>query len=182
MVEFARFYREYVTGFEQAELSFTAALPGVRASRRIVGDYKLDLDDYLARRHFADEIGCYCYSIDIHPVSTAAAAQAEFERLHHAMRYQPGESYGIPFRTLCVRNRANLLVAGRCIGTDHYLQASVRVMPGCFLTGQAAGMAAALAVDAGDCAPRRLDAVRLRAALRRIGAWLPEPSDGKAAL
>jgi len=41
----------------------------------------------------------------------------------------------------------NALVAGRCVSTDRYVLGSLRVMPGCFITGQAAGMAAALAVE-----------------------------------
>ncbi len=172
MVEFQRYYREYITGYEQVELTFTAALPGIRESRRVVGDYVLDLDDYKARRVFDDEIGRYCYGIDIHPASTSAADQEEFKRLNVGMHYDRGESYGIPYRCLVAADCRNLLVAGRCISCDRYVQASIRVMPGCYITGQAAGMAAALA--AGNDGDVRTVAVgELQRKLKKMGAFLP---------
>ena len=64
----------------------------------------------------------------------------------------------------------NVLVAGRCMGSDRKMQASIRVMPGCFITGQAAGTAAALALKAGDT--RAVDVVALRKALAAAGAIL----------
>jgi hypothetical protein len=66
---------------------------------------------------------------------------------------------------------SNVLVAGRCIGTDRQMQASVRVMPGCFITGQAAGTAAALACDTQDV--RQVDTSELQSALKNLGAYLP---------
>ena len=165
MVEFQRYYREYITGYEQVELTFTAALPGIRESRRVVGDYK-------ARRVFDDEIGRYCYGIDIHPASTSAADQEEFKRLNFGMHYDRGESYGIPYRSLIAADCRNLLVAGRCVSCDRYVQASIRVMPGCYITGQAAGMAAAMAVgQEGDV--RGIPIGDLQRRLKKMGAFLP---------
>ncbi|MPM37968.1 putative thiazole biosynthetic enzyme [bioreactor metagenome] len=173
MVEFERFYRDYVPGFTDVELSFTAALPGVRASRRTAGDYVLNLDDYRARRHFADEIGCFNYTVDIHPPAATRAALEEFRRERQSLRYAPGESYGIPYRTLTVGGVDNLLAAGRCISTDRYAQSSIRVMPCCYITGQAAGLAAALAAEH-DGSARAIAVPQLQARLRKIGAYLPE--------
>lgn len=62
------------------------------------------------------------------------------------MRLGTGESYGIPYRTLLPQKLDNVLVAGRCTSTDRAMQASVRVMPGCYITGQAAGLASARSV------------------------------------
>lgn len=171
-VEFERFYREYVAGFEKVELAGTASLPGVRESRRIVCDYVLGLDDYKAKRVFDDEIGRYCYPVDIHPASPDQKDQEEFKRLWHGLRYQAGESYGIPYRTLTVKNFNNLLVAGRCVSADRYLQSSIRVMPGCYLTGQAAGAAAALALAAGNDT-RKVALPDLKTMLKQSGAYLP---------
>ena len=53
-----------------------------------------------------------------------------------------GESVGIPYRSLIPQNIRNLLVAGRCIGTDSLVNGSIRVMPVCLVTGEAAGTAA----------------------------------------
>ncbi len=55
---------------------------------------------------------------------------------------------GIPYRTLLVRDAANVLVAGRCFSATHDAHASVRSMAQCMAMGQAAGTAAALAVGA----------------------------------
>jgi FAD dependent oxidoreductase len=171
-VEFERYYREYIPGYENVELTATASLPGIRESRRIVGDYILDMEDYKARRVFDDEIGRYCYPIDIHPSSTDQQAQDEFERLIKSLHYRSGESYGVPYRILTVKGFDNLLTAGRCISADRYLQGSIRVMPGCFITGQAAGLAAAIAIENGGNI-RGFDIAILQQNLKTIGAYLP---------
>ncbi|MBO7092225.1 MAG: FAD-dependent oxidoreductase, partial [Victivallales bacterium] len=66
----------------------------------------------------------------------------------------------------------NVLVAGRCISTDRKLQGSVRVMPGCYITGQAAGMAACEALDKGTDI-RGIDVHVLQKRLLDMGAFLP---------
>ena len=64
-----------------------------------------------------------------------------------------------------------LLVAGRAISATHEAQGSIRIMPACMATGQAAGAAAALSVRAG-VQPRDLDVSVLQEALRKAGAIL----------
>ena len=168
-----RFFVEHVPGFEHSELAETASLLSVRETRRIVGDYQLNINDYTRRAKFADEIARYSYPVDIHASSTDAADQQRVEKEIAATAYQPGENYGIPYRSLLPRGLDNLLVAGRCVCCDRAVQSSLRVMPACFLTGQAAGMAAALSLDV-HASIREVSPTRLRAALRdRIGAWLP---------
>lgn len=147
MGEFESFYKKYLKGYDDLRLIATAAVLGVRESRRVVCDYTLTADDFLRRANFPDEIGRYCYPVDIHPSSADPEAMAEFKRKFTGdYRYAKGESYGIPYRSLIPKSFDNVLVAGRCIGTDQAMQASVRVMPGCYITGEAAGRAAALAV------------------------------------
>lgn len=173
MPEFERFYKNYLEGYEHMELAQTGHLLGIRESRRIAGDYQLNLDDFKRRATFEDEIGRYCYPVDIHPSSSDKAAYDAFEKEFHGdLRYKKGESYGIPYRTLLPKGLHNVLVAGRCISTDRYVQGSVRVMPGCYITGQAAGAAAALAAQS-DTAPRELDTGQLRDSLRSLGAYVP---------
>jgi hypothetical protein len=65
----------------------------------------------------------------------------------------------------------NLLVAGRCASMTHEGQSSARVTGSCFVMGQAAGTAAALALQAG-VAPRRLEVRKLQESLERDGAYL----------
>lgn len=149
MVEYERYLHEYLKrGMENARLLATAELMGIRETRRIVGDYVLSHDDYLKRAHFPDEIGRYAYPIDIHPSSADPKAMAEHVRqFQQKYRYRKGESYGIPYRILTPKGVRNLLVAGRCVSSDEMVQASIRVIPACYITGQAAGIAAAMAAD-----------------------------------
>ncbi|MDR1891911.1 MAG: FAD-dependent oxidoreductase [Oscillospiraceae bacterium] len=167
------YFNKYIRGFENARIISTAEVLGVRASRRITGDYVLKLADFKARAVFSDEIGRYCYSVDNHP---ATPDQAAFEKFRQEFledyHYGVGDSYGIPYRALTPKGLSNVYTAGRCISTDHYMQASVRVMPGCYITGQAAGTAASLAAASeGDV--RSVDVTELQKTLRKNGVYLP---------
>jgi hypothetical protein len=172
LLEYERFYKEYLSGFENMQLLSTGALLGVRETRRIMGDYVLNLADFKARAVFADEIGRFSYPVDLHATRPDKASFDSFEREFADLRYKRGESYGIPYRCLTPRKLQNVLVAGRCVSCDRHIQGSLRVMPACFLTGQAAGMAAAMAAGAG-LDTRRLDVTELQARLLKMGAYLP---------
>ncbi len=151
LTQYEKYYTEYLLGYEKAALVSSAGILGVRESRRIKCDYTLTIDDFVERRVFDDEIGRYCYPVDIHADSTDKAAyQKAVEEYKTKYRYKDGESYGIPYRSLIPKDLSNVLVAGRCIGSDRRMQSSIRVMPGCFITGEAAGTAAALASDSGE--------------------------------
>lgn len=174
MKEYQRYFRDYLKrGLENVRLVETAAMMGVRETRRIAGDYVMTLEDYMKRAVFHDEIGRYSYPIDIHPSSADKSAyerhREEFDRLY---RYRSGESYGIPYRILCAKGVKNLLTAGRCVSTDQKVQASIRVMPACYITGQAAGMAAAIAAS-GSCDVHAVDIKALQRKLVDFGAFLP---------
>ena len=172
MLEYEAYYKTYFQGFERMRLCSTASILGVRESRRIRCDYMLGVNDFLARAVFEDEIGRYCYPVDIHVMSTDKAEYERFEKEYKKdLRYAKGESYGIPYRSLIPISFSNVLVAGRCIGTDRQMQASIRVMPGCFLTGQAAGTAAVLACESENV--RQIDVRELQSALLTLGAYLP---------
>ena len=145
---------------------------GIRESRRILCDYTLKSRDFLARRKFGDEIGRYCYPIDIHIMNTSDEEMERFNKEYRGMRYNDGESYGIPLRSLIPRSFTNAFTAGRCMGADRQMEASIRVMPGCYITGQAAGCAAAMAVTSGEA--RSVMAADLQHILWREGAWIRE--------
>ncbi len=172
LLEYERYYREYLEGFQQMELVATGSLLGIRESRRILGDYVLNIDDFHAESTFDDEIGRYSYPVDIHIARPDKAAYDAFHEEFSTMRLGRGESYGIPYRILTPRGLHNLLVAGRCVSTDRQMQASIRVMPGCYITGQAAGVAAAMLVEAdGDNRSIRIGELQHR--LQELGAYLP---------
>lgn len=174
------FLRKYVPGQESLFLVSTGPRIGVRESRRIVGEYRLTVDDYLACRSFPDDIARNAYFIDLHAASTETAARARSisdaeneraERRHYEL--PPGESHGIPFRCLVPKGVRNLLVAGRCLSADRAVQGAVRVMPVCFALGEAAGVAAALAARDTDGDVRAVSIEAVQARLREGGAYLP---------
>jgi len=161
--------------FGGAFLVSTGSLMGIRETRRIVGDYVLTVEDFLARTTFDDEICRNCYWIDIH------TAKSEIEKaktgashvVNRFERYKPGESHGIPYRCLTPKGLVNVLVAGRSISCDRPVQGSVRVMPVCLAMGEAAGIAAAFAAATDPRDVHAVDAAKLRETLRAYGAYLP---------
>lgn len=134
------FMQKFLPGFEHAALIDTGPQIGVRETRRIVGRYLLTGEDVLSCRKFDDQIAEASYCIDIHlPGSTG-------DIIHYL---PPGQAYGIPYRCLLPKDIDNLLVPGRALSATHEAASSARVMPICMTTGQAAGTAAALAVNQG---------------------------------
>ncbi len=172
LAEYERYYKKYLKGFERMELMATAAQLGARESRRILGDYVLCLDDFKRRAVFPDEIGRYNYAVDIHAAKPDLASYRRYAEDFKNLRYGNGESYGIPYRCLVPRKLTNVLVAGRCVSTDRAVQSSIRVMPGCFITGQAIGVAAAICAEQG-CDTRHAPVDELQRRLKALGAYLP---------
>jgi len=158
-LEYARFLRDRVPGYESASLVALGTGIGVRETRRVYGDYRLTGDDVLAARSFDDQIGLCGAPIEDH----RAGADTRWQYL------PDGEAVGIPYRALVVRDATNVLVAGRCFSATHDAHASVRSMAQCMAMGQAAGTAAALAAATGR-APRDLPVATLRDRLRADGA------------
>ena len=83
----------------------------------------------------------------------------------------PAVPYDIPYRALLPEGLENILTCGRCISGTHRAHASYRVMGVCLATGQAAGIAAALAAKE-NIAPRKLNVKQLQTALTKAGAVL----------
>lgn len=146
--------------FGNAVVTETAPLMGIRQSRRVLGDYLLTVEDYYARRTFPDEIARNCYYLDVHGGEKLGIKPS---------RMGKGESHGIPYRCLTPVGLENLLVAGRAISCDDYIQGSVRVMPPCLCTGEAAGIAAALS-NGGNV--HTLDVGAVREKLLSYGAYI----------
>ncbi|MFW5857034.1 MAG: FAD-dependent oxidoreductase [Planctomycetota bacterium] len=161
----------FPAAFANAWLMQTGSLLGVRETRRIVGDYVLTKDDFIACRDFEDEICRNCYFIDIHHKKRDIGTDREGESGH--VHLPPGQSHGVPYRCLTPKGLDNVLVAGRSISTDRAVQGSTRVMPVGLAMGEAAGAAAAVAARASKPDVRALDVQALRTRLREAGAYLP---------
>ena len=128
-----------VPGFEKARIEYTATQVGVRATRQIVGHVMPSARDVRASEG----------------PDTVAKPYA-----HDAMR--------IPFGALLPQGVENLVVAGRCLSAEDGILGQLRLIPVCSATGQAAGVAAALALAQGK-APAELEPPAIRKALASQG-------------
>lgn len=177
--EYASFYRKYLQGCEQMKVVSTGTLLGVRESRRIVGEYELNYEDFKARRHFPDQIAIYSKGTDIHPYDLSAEQYARYlEEFTKEARLKKGENYGIPYGILAPKGWKNLWVAGRCTSADVKVNGAIRDQPACSMMGQAAGTAAVQSIRTGQPADD-LDTALLVQTLRHAGANLPQPSLSK---
>ena len=174
-VEYAEFYRRYVPGCEKLEHLSTAPLLGVRDTRRIVGEFELTFEDYLARRQFADQVAVYNRPPNVHPTNNS---QREFERHRREveeddMRLGRGEFLGVPYGILVPKEWENLWAAGRCHSSDTMVHGSIRAQSAAYMMGEAAGTAAKQSIDTGEPACD-LDTRRLVETLRARGGFLPQ--------
>ncbi len=142
LAEFER-VRAEMPGFEDAHLCQVADQLGITESRRLVGR------KVLRREH-----------VDSASSDTVAITG-------HWTKY--GAVYHIPFGALLPRELRNLLAAGRCISVDHRVHHATKEIPACMATGEAAGTAAALAVQSGIDACE-VDVNALRDTLAKRGA------------
>jgi hypothetical protein len=177
--EYIAFYRKYVPGCENLEHVTTSALMGVRESRRIVGEYELNANDFLARRRFPDQIAVFAQPMDGHPYDTS---QEQYDRWHeenqHSGKPKIGEFYGIPYGVLVPKGWKNLWVAGRCASTDVKVNSATRTQPASSMMGQAAGTAAVQSIKTRRAADE-LDTEQLVSTLRAAGAYLPQAQTSK---
>ncbi|NLF00369.1 MAG: FAD-dependent oxidoreductase [Anaerolineales bacterium] len=160
VVYLMEFLREWAPGFSDSYLLDTGSQVGVRETRHILGDYVLTADDVFSARRFEDAIARVSFPIDIHDVQSGGG---------FFQGPREGPYYTIPYRSLAPRTIENLLLAGRCISASHEAHGSLRVMPPCFAMGQAAGSAAALAIET-NVSPRHVDVQLLRQTLEDQGA------------
>ena len=153
-----------LAGMENARLVYTAPSIGVRESRMLVGDYVLTGQDLVDCTKFDDAIAAGNYDIDIHNPEGSGTSHYYFPA---------GTWYTIPFRSLIPKaaDADNLLVGGRCISVDHEAQASVRIIPICTTTGEAAGVGAAVANREGTTV-QSADVKEIQRILVETGAYI----------
>ncbi|HOJ39334.1 MAG TPA: FAD-dependent oxidoreductase, partial [bacterium] len=156
------FYRKYLPGYQQAKLKSFGIEIGTRESWRLAGRYTLTRRDVLSGRDFPDAVARAAYGIDIHNSHGPGGIM---------IHLKPGTSYAIPYRCLLPEKVEGLLVAGRCLSASRQALGSLRVMVTCMATGQAAGVAAALAARE-KVVPSRLNISRLQEHLLRQGVIL----------
>jgi len=135
----------------------------VRETRRVVSEYQLTEADVLQCASFDDSIGVNGWMIEEHVAGNIAFKWQDIPNVR-------GFNH-LPYRMLLPLGIDNLLVAGRCASMTHMGQSAARVSGGCLVMGQAAGTAAALAIQA-KVRPRELDFKTLQHRLQADGAYL----------
>lgn len=162
------FLRQRFAGCENSFVSSYAAMPGVRETRRIRGEYVLTLEDILYCQKFEDAICRNHYPVDIH---TPRGKKLYHERAGDLPYFADDAFHEIPYRCLIPIGLSNVLVPGRCASATFEAQSAIRVQQNCHSMGEAAGLAAAwMAVRNLDS--RQIDALELREALIEGGAYL----------
>jgi hypothetical protein len=151
MVAHLTFLRDHAPGFENAWIMTTAAQLGIRHTRRLNGVRKMTAADWKEGVRHDDEIG-------VSPSPSPKFANVS-----------------VPFGSILSAYLDNLLAPGRHVASDPSTQSFMREIPQCWLTGQAAGVAAALAAASG-VRPRDIEVGELQAELARQGAYLQIPA------
>lgn len=137
--ELDQFLKKYIPGFKDAVLEYTGPSVGVRGSRQLEGVYTLTAEDIIKGKQFETRVALAAYPIDVHNPD-GQGTESVFEM---------GEQgyYSIPYEVMVCREISNLLVTGRCISASFEAQAAIRTTPTTSALGQAAGMAAVMAVQ-----------------------------------
>ena len=156
MVQHLAVYREHAPGFAGAYLMLSAPQLGVRHGRRLVGVSRVTRGDWPDGAPRPDEVGI------------SPSLSPKFPLL------------SVPYGCLVPRDIDGLLVAGRHISCDATSHSFLREIPQCWLTGQAAGAAAALAA-AQKCEPRAVPIAALQALLLKQGVVLRQAVETAAA-
>jgi hypothetical protein len=154
MVAHLDFFRRNAPGFENAWIMLAAPQMGVRMTRRLAGLHPMTMDDWRAGVRHEDEIG-------VSPSPSQKIA-----------------TISVPYRALVPERLDGVLVGGRHVASDAPTQSFMREIPQCWMTGHAAGAAAALAAGTG-VAPRDVDVAELRRELLRQGAYLHGESNAR---
>lgn len=141
------FFRQNAPGFENAYAMLSAPQLGVRHTRRLRGVGRIEKAQWLSNAPAPDEVG------------VSPSVSLKFPVL------------SVPYAALVPHRLDGLLAAGRHISCDASSHGFMREVPQCWLTGQAAGAAAAIAANQ-NVQPRAVDIPELQRELRRQGVFL----------
>lgn len=143
--------RKYVPGFENAKLRNFGMTLGARDSRKIIGRYNMTEHDVRNQARFKDSIGIFPEFLDGYGVVIIPTT---------------GRYFQVPYGVMVPQKVGNLLVAGRCVAGDKISHAAIRSMMCCTVTGQGAGVAAAVSVK-DDVTCSTVDIKRVQKALEK---------------
>jgi FAD dependent oxidoreductase len=152
MTTHCEFFRRNAPGFESAYMLQSASQLGVRHSRRLKGVTRLHRSQWSDGVALEGEVG------------VSPSVSPKFPVI------------SVPYGALVPARLDGLLACGRHVSSDANSHGFMREIPQCWLTGQAAGAAAAVAASAGVL-PRAVNVREVQAALRKQGVFIREPGE-----
>lgn len=145
--------KKYTPGFKKARLRTIGSSLGTRESRKIIGEYNITEHDVRNEARFKDSIGICPEFIDGYGVAILPTT---------------GRYFQVPYGIIVPQKVENLLVAGRSVAGDKISHAATRQMVCCTVTGQGAGVAAALSIkDNVTC--RQVNISKIQKILKKQG-------------
>lgn len=123
--------KKYTPGFKKSRLRTIGASLGTRESRKIIGEYNITEWDVRNEARFEDTIGICPEFIDGHGVAVMPTT---------------GRYFHVPYGIIVPQKVENLLVVGRAVAGDKISHAATRQMVCCAVTGQGAGVVAAVSI------------------------------------
>jgi hypothetical protein len=175
--------RQHVRGGNCVSLAQLPAYIGIRETRHAECLHQLTETEVLTGVRFPDAVANGSYRVDVHHSDKAgltfryldgAEIYVDQDGAHVRGRWREPQAvnptfYQIPYRSLVPRGATNVLVAGRLTDADRGAYGAIRVMVNCNQTGEAAGVAAWLALQHG-VPVARVDAAELRQTLAAGGS------------
>ena len=162
--EYARFLVDKVPGYQNSSIYGFSTMIGIRETRRVYGDYRVEKDDVLTAKQFDDQVALCGAPIEDHHSGDGT----------NWVYLPEGSAVGIPLRSLLVKDSVNTMVIGRCFSASHDAHASIRSMGQCMAMGVAAGVTSAIALNIKQ-EIRSVDFSAVKSALISTGAVLEVP-------
>ncbi len=157
MDDIVKYLREFAPGYENCFIISSASLIGVRETRHFKGKYILTEQDILEAKVFDDYVVRDAhFNFDVHNITGSGLDETGVQKF-----FTQNRGYTIPYRCLLPENKENLLLCGRNISGTHIAHSNFRAMPICAGIGEAAGVAAAIAVKE-NCLLSDIDAGSIR--------------------
>ncbi len=162
-------FRPYIPGAENCRLKLTAAYPGVRETRRIVGEKTLTESDLINGMRHVDTIALAGRHFDLGRRGVDEAESKGGMQEFAAKNALGGGVASIPYGALIPKDSKNIIVAGRCISAEGQALGPVRIMSTCMALGEAAGAATVIKLRDGVCY-KDIKVHELQSTLRSFGA------------
>ena len=175
--------RARIAGFDPGQFDDTGGWPHqlyIREARRMVAGYVVTQQDMEGKTDPSDSVGLASYGVDdwpyaMHPLDGKIALQGgDYSMLYLEEKHRG--IYRIPYRAITplARECRNLFVPV-CCSASHIAMTSIRMEPVWMTLGEAAGVAAAMALQS-EVPVQQVDPTKLRSKLCDLGVKFDRPT------